>query len=88
MPDEPVALDFALNLATDGDLLVINGDDTVRCWKQIIYFKNPNRSEQAATSTKPRPVVVGMEDLITDADTLIRDERGVRLARNSGEGGD
>ena len=88
MPDEPVALDFALNLATDGDLLVINGDDTVRCWKQIIYYKNPNRPEQAATSTKPRPVVVGMEDLITDADTLIRDERGVRLARNSGEGGD
>lgn len=88
VPDEAQAVEFGLNLAGEGDLLVMNGDDTVRCWKQIIYFKDPNRVEPAASTVKPRAVVAGMEDLITDADTLIRDERGVRLARSSGEGGD
>jgi cyanophycin synthetase len=88
VPNEVEALEFGLNMAVEGDLLVINGDDTVRCWKQIIYFKDPHRVEPAAGAAKPRPVLVGMEDLITDADTLIRDERGVRLARGSGEGGD
>ncbi len=88
VPNEAEAVEFGLNLATEGDLLVINGDDTVRCWKQIIYFKDPNRAEPAATASKDRPKLAGMENLITDADTLIRDERGVRLARGSGEGGD
>ena len=88
VPDEPDALETALNMATDGDLVVINGDDTVRCWKQIIYFKNPNRPEHTAAHTKPTNVVVAMEALISQSDTLIRDERGVRLARSSGEGGD
>jgi hypothetical protein len=44
--------------------------------------------EQAATAVKPRPIVAGMETLITDADIIVRDERGVRLARDSSEGGD
>jgi cyanophycin synthetase len=86
--NEPEALEFGLNMAAEGDLLVINGDDTVRCWKQIIYFKDPNKVEQAATAVKPRPIVAGMETLITDADIIVRDERGVRLARDSSEGGD
>jgi len=81
-------VEFGLKMAAEGDLLVVNGDDTVRCWKQIIYFKDPNKVEQAAAATKPRPVVAGMEDLISDADTIVRDERGVRLARDRGEGGD
>ena len=88
VPEEPQALEHALNMAAEGDLVVINGDDTVRCWKQIIYFKNPNRPEHTAAHTKPTNVVVGMEELISDSDTLIRDERGVRLARSPGEGGD
>lgn len=88
VPDEAEAVEFGLNLAGEGDLLVMNGDDTVRCWKQIIYFKDPHRAEPAPSIAKPRAEVAGMRDLITDADTLIRDERGVRLARGAGEGGD
>uniref|UniRef100_UPI00286B7FE9 Mur ligase family protein n=1 Tax=Tabrizicola sp. TaxID=2005166 RepID=UPI00286B7FE9 len=88
VPDEVEALAFGLNMAAEGDLLVINGDDTVRCWKQIIYFKDPNKVDAPTAASKPRPVVVGMEDLITDTDTIVRDERGVRLARDTGEGGD
>jgi cyanophycin synthetase len=88
VPDEVEALAFGLNMAAEGDLLLINGDDTVRCWKQIIYFKDPNKVDAPAATAKPRPVVVGMEYLITDSDTIVRDERGVRLARDSGQGGD
>jgi hypothetical protein len=29
-----------------------------------------------------------MADLISDTDVFVRDERGVRLARDQGEGGD
>jgi len=86
--EEPEALDIALNMAAEGDLVVINGDDTVRCWKQIIYFKNPNKDAPLAARTKPALSVVGMEELIGESDQLIRDERGVRLSRSTGEAAD
>ena len=88
VPEEPDALAFGLNMAQEGDLLVINGDDTVRCWKQIIYFKDPNGQAEPAAAAKPRPIPVGMADLISETDVFVRDERGVRLARDQGEGGD
>ena len=87
-PEEPEALDLALNMAAEGDLVVINGDDTVRCWKQIIYFKNANKDAPMAARTKPALSVVGMEELIGENDQLIRDERGVRLSRSTGEAAD
>lgn len=88
MPEEHEALDAALKMAVEGDLVVINGDDTVRCWKQIIYFKNPDAPEQTATRAKPSAIMVGADELVIDSDALIRDERGVRLARGSGEAAD
>ncbi|WP_309667247.1 cyanophycin synthetase [Tabrizicola sp.] len=87
-PEEPEALDHALTMAREGDLVVINGDDTARCWKQIIYFKKPEGSNAAPVVTRPHPVPDGVEALIGDGDMLIRDERGVRLARGSGEAAD
>jgi cyanophycin synthetase len=87
-PEEPEALDLALNMAREGDLVVINGDDTARCWKQIIYFKKPEGSKPAPAATRAHPVPDGVEALIGDGDMLIRDERGVRLARGGGEAAD
>ena len=86
--DEPKAIDHALKLARRGDLLLVFGDKPSRCWKQIIYFK-PDGDEHAATSTSA-PVVEeparasAAEALLGDAE-LIQDERGVRLARESGD---
>ncbi|MGL4489876.1 MAG: glutamate ligase domain-containing protein, partial [Rhizobiaceae bacterium] len=88
IPSEMEALDHALNMAADGDLVVINGDDTARCWKQIIYFKKEGSERPAPVASKPPRAPVEIADPITDGDTLIRDERGVRLARSSGEAGD
>jgi cyanophycin synthetase len=89
IPSEQEATDYALRAARPGDLLLVFGDALTRTWKQIINF-SPSQ-EPAATArpdgeagrtvpAPPLPAVV--EPLPLDADQLVRDERGVRLARD------
>ena len=89
MPDESTAIDTALAAAAPDDLLVVFADELARSWKQIIYFKKTER--EAIASAAPvrveRPKV-GFEELLAGGDQLIRDERGVRLARGTGEEAD
>ncbi len=81
--DEQRAVDAALRMARQGDLLLVFGDSIARTWKQIIHFSPGGR----AAPTAPPPAVKiegtapppGTE--LPDAEQLIRDERGVRLAR-------
>ena len=79
--DEAKAVDFALNDAEAGDLLVITADDLTRTWKQIINF---NTDKQADKETIPGTKVFVPEKakrFVLDQDEeLIVDERGVRLA--------
>jgi cyanophycin synthetase len=70
--DEPTAVDDALGMARHGDLVLIFAENITRCWKQIIYF---GRKEGEAPPAPPAPVE---HDLPSD-DSIIRDERGVRL---------
>ncbi|MFP6730619.1 MAG: cyanophycin synthetase [Alphaproteobacteria bacterium] len=86
--DETEAVEHVLNIAEEGDLVVVFGDDSVRCWKQIIYFKNEDMPAPGATPFQDEAEVLGVDDLIGGGETLIRDERGVRLARNTDEEGD
>ncbi len=86
--DEVAALTHALNMAQTADLLVILGDDSARCWKQIIYFKNQDRPPTPAGSAKAEIRSAGVDELLSESDTLISDERGVRLARSDVESGD
>ncbi|WP_306114461.1 MULTISPECIES: cyanophycin synthetase [unclassified Roseovarius] len=89
IPDEVEAVDHGLNMAEDGDLLVILGDDSARCWKQVIYFQSEEGEAPAPTPTPTAPPVVSpQEDFLGGDEELIRDERGVRLARNTDEDGD
>lgn len=88
IPDEIEAVDHVLSMAEEGDLVIVFGDDTVRCWKQIIYFKNENAAEPAPVPEPEQTGSVALDDLVGDGDTLIRDERGVRLARSNDEEGD
>ncbi len=89
IPDEVKAVDHALNMAQDGDLLVILGDDSARCWKQIIYFNDVAQTEDTAPATAvSKPAGFALEELAGYGENLIRDERGVRLARNTDEDGD
>ena len=87
-PDEVQAVDHALDMAQEGDLLMVFGDNSARCWKQIIYFKNEELVEKDSATDSINVEITDSVDYVGEGDTLIRDERGVRLARNSVEDSD
>ena len=85
VPDESEAVERALAVAGHGDLVLFFGDNVARCWKQITEFV-PGREASSEGSTgaagaapaappRPAPPEFSYEG------ELIRDERGVRLAR-------
>lgn len=86
IPDEVEAVNAALEQATLGDLLVIFGDDTTRCWKQIVYFNSDG--EESETAQASSVAESSFEDMFESDQNLIRDERGVRLAREISEDAD
>ena len=81
IPDEQEAISAALAMARPLDLLLIFGDNITRCWKQIIYFKREGDAPAAATAPLPLALEAGAELASLEGSTLIRDERGVRMAR-------
>ena len=86
VPDEQEATTRALELAQSGDLILVLGDNTTRCWKQIIYFNsgarvvNPDKKTVAAMDLPDTGDFEFAEDL-----EIISDERGVRIARDEGD---
>ncbi len=88
IPDEVEAVTAGLEQASPGDLLVIFGDDTTRCWKQIIYFNSDGEAPEAEAAPKAQPAETSFEDMFDSDQNLIRDERGVRLAREISEDAD
>lgn len=79
---ETAAVDRGLRLAQQGDLLLVLGDRIKRCWKQIIYFgsgkETPSEARKATKSvTAPEIDEVELDESIQ----IIRDQRGVRIAR-------
>ena len=84
IPDEMQAVNAALSMAHEGDLVVIFGDDIVRCWKQVAGHKVDGEEVPAEKPDKP---VHGFVEPDPEAFTLepgaelIRDERGVRIAK-------
>jgi len=89
IPEEQAAVEGALRMGRSGDLILIFGDEIVRSWKQIIQFQvdgalRPVTAEYAipkpSAVIKPSPLP---ESAPHDLATLVRDERGVRLARES-----
>ena len=85
--DEQRAVDAALRMARPGDLLLVFGDSIARTWKQIIHYKPDGSGKSAAAPAiaqplaAARPAAPGAE--LPDAEHLIRDARGVRLAREA-----
>ncbi|MFT4649208.1 MAG: cyanophycin synthetase [Glaciecola sp.] len=83
IPDEEEATDEALQRARAGDLVLIFGDNIPRCWNQITTFK-PGTLEPGAPNEKRKAVMRPFETPdapSVDKRRLVRDERGVRLAR-------
>ncbi|CUK16816.1 Cyanophycin synthetase [Ruegeria denitrificans] len=88
IPDEVEAVTAALEQAAPGDLLVIFGDDTTRCWKQIIYFNSDSEAPVTEAAPVASPIDTSFEDMFESDQNLIRDARGVRLARDISEDAD
>jgi len=90
MTDEVSAVARALKMANEGDLIMIFGDDITRTWKQIISFEAESvKSSQGDEGNSSQGFVE--EDplafILDEGDELIRDERGVRIARSDEAGG-
>jgi cyanophycin synthetase len=86
IPDEQDAIDAALRMGQPGDLLLVFADALVRSWKQIIKFRPEGA---AAAPERPRSVDVPLpttpvgEAAFAGMDGMVRDERGIRFARES-----
>jgi len=84
VPDEQQAVDRALRMARKGELVLIFADKINRTWKQITKFKGEEGG--AGSKRVPAPSSTLLLDGESEASkldgvTLVRDERGVRLAR-------
>jgi cyanophycin synthetase len=93
IPDEQEAIDHALRMGREGDLLLIFADALTRSWKQVIKFK----PEGVMTRQKPVPAAVAPtenhreaaddagaaftagDDTALAAAGFVRDERGLRF---------
>ncbi len=91
IPDEQEALTAALQMARKDDLLLAFGDAITRCWNQITRFR-PEFGDQRpkADAVTPAPVKMELRDTLREEarpgyERLIRDERGVRLAREESD---
>jgi cyanophycin synthetase len=87
--DEQQAIDRALHLGRQGDLLLIFADALTRSWKQVIKFKAEGAAVKVAKPAAPvesKPMNA-MEDTGESAALLasgaIVDERGVRFQREA-----
>ena len=85
IPEEVKAVDAALRRARRGDLVLIFGDQITRSWKQIIRFR-PDGAAPDDPEERPQPNVepaLFVEAPEMDGESLVRDERGVRLQRET-----
>ena len=83
--DEQEANLGALKMARAGDLVLILADAIARSWKQIIYFKPGEEVvpiHPKTPSIEIPPDIMGEFEL-DDTMELIRDNRGVRIAREA-----
>ncbi len=86
IPDEQAAIDAALRMGQSGDLVRVFADQLARSWKQITKFRadgappaRPAGDEPATLLSAAPPAALAS----TDMDGLIRDERGLRFARET-----
>jgi len=88
IPDERKAVEKALTMGKKDDLLLVFGDAIDRCWNQISSFHKDRETTPGEPvdplDSKPVVKVDTVESStikLEEGELLIRDERGVRLAR-------
>lgn len=88
IPDEVASVARALEIALEGDLVVIFVDDVRRSWNQVIQHEGDNVATGTGEEAKPANSFVEEDPEAFSLDPgarLVRDERGVRLAREEEE---
>lgn len=86
IPDEQEAIDAALRMGQPGDLLLVFADALVRSWKQIIKFRPEGMApvlERPKSVDVPLPSTPVGEMAFVGMEGMVRDERGIRFARES-----
>ena len=82
--DEEKSVVHALDMAQKGDLLVLFVDNVRRCWNQVIHYEDQSAVVGTPEQVKPAHSFVEVNPDAFSLDSgvrLVRDERGVRLAR-------
>jgi cyanophycin synthetase len=85
IPEEPAAVDAALQMARPGDLVLVFADALARTWKQIVQFHPDHAAAKSDGHAPPAPLELPPAPAMPadEGRTLVRDERGVRLAREA-----
>jgi cyanophycin synthetase len=84
IPSEVEAVDAAMAMAQEGDLVVIFGDNIKRCWKQVAQYSVDEGDPREAPEEVPAHGFVQADPnafKLEPGAELIRDDRGVRIAR-------
>ena len=90
IPDEQEAIDAALRMGRQGDLLLIFGDALTRSWKQVIKFRPEGAKEENVGAMASAPVMSDANDSEESSDSgdaaleaagFVKDERGVRFVK-------
>jgi cyanophycin synthetase len=84
IPGEVEAVSFALAKASEGDLVMIFGDNIERCWSQLAGHQVEEGDAADAVSEKPVQSFIEEDPeafTLDPGSELIRDGRGVRIAR-------
>ena len=84
IPSEAQAVQTALAMAREGDLVVIFGDNIKRCWKQVAGHKVGESDLESLPEEPPTQGFVQADPnafRLEPGAELVRDERGVRIAR-------
>ncbi|PLW78604.1 cyanophycin synthetase [Cohaesibacter celericrescens] len=88
IPNEEDAVAAGLKMAELGDLVMIFGDNSQRCWKQITSFNMQDQNTHVAPTLIGVEAPVPFEEMIDSDLSMVRDARGVRLARGHFEEAD
>ena len=84
VPLEVESIARALEMAQEGDLVVLFADDVRRSWNQVTHYESDSDTPDTSEVTKPAHSFVEVDPeafSLEPGARLVRDERGVRLAR-------
>jgi cyanophycin synthetase len=84
IPAEVEAVKTALAMAREGDLVVIFGDNIERCWQQVVGYQADgidSRDVEVEVLAQSFIIEDPLAFTLDPGAELIRDERGVRIAR-------